>query len=483
MSARAAAPALALTFAALMAATVGLVLFAGARPDALIGLAVTGYVVVGCLIAVRQPRNAVGWLLLGIGLAFAVQEATEAYIASDLDAGRAAVGWVSSPFVWGWLAGAGVFLPLVFPHGRLLSPRWRAAVWLGVTAVALNVFATQFTPGALDLDTEGIANPLGATGDFADVVAVVEAVGWVTLAAAVLTSAVALVLRFRRSRGTERQQLKWFAFVGALALVTLLVGMTTPRHGGPAWAEVLGAICWFATFGLVVFGIPLATGIAILRHRLYDVDVVIRRTLVYGALTATLGATYLGLVLLSGLAVGESDLAVAAATLAVAALFRPAPRARPGGGGPAVLPASLRRRPHARGLRVAPARGARPRRREPRAADGGGGERAAGARLRVAEERVVTVRRAAWGAVGRGGGARCGRRRRLPGSTSPSPRRTAPGCRSAHCRPWSPPCSASPRSACWSRSAFPPTRSAGCSPSRACCWRRPSSRRATPTTR
>jgi hypothetical protein len=323
VSARIAAVGMGLAFAALMAGTVALVLFAGARSDALIGLALCGYAAVGCLIAFRQPRNAVGWLLGGIGLAFAFQEVTEAYVASDIDTARSAVGWVSSPWVWFWLAGAGVFLPLVFPHGRLLSPRWRVAVWLGVAALALSVIATQLKPGPLDLDTEGIENPLGATGALADAVAVAETLGWILLAAAMASAAAAVVVRFRRSRGTERQQLKWFAYVAALTLCGLLMAMAMPRQGGPGWADAIGAVGWFSALALISFGIPLATGIAILRHRLYDIDVVIRRTLVYAVLTATLGATYLALVLLSGLAVGESDLAIAAATLAVAGLFRP----------------------------------------------------------------------------------------------------------------------------------------------------------------
>ena len=137
-----------------------------------------------------------------------------------------------------------------------------------------------------------------------------------------------LVVRLRRSRGVERQQLKWFAYVGALMLSALLlaaVSLASPEPlGDPIGDDRLGRrSCCSWSLGLPAGG----RASSILRHRLYDIDVVINRTLVYGALTATLGATYLGLVLLVGLAVGRSNFAIAVSTLAVAALFRPA-RAR-----------------------------------------------------------------------------------------------------------------------------------------------------------
>jgi hypothetical protein len=142
---------------------------------------------------------------------------------------------------------------------------------------------------------------------------------WIALLAALA----GLVARMRRSRGVERQQLKWFAFVGALMLAALIlagVSLIDPEHLG----DTLGTVAWASFLLLVAFGLPLAVGAAILRHRLFDIDVVINRTLVYGALTATLGVTYLGLVLLIGLTIGRSNIAIALSTLAVAALFGPA---------------------------------------------------------------------------------------------------------------------------------------------------------------
>jgi hypothetical protein len=151
-------------------------------------------------------------------------------------------------------------------------------------------------------------------------------------------AAASLVVRFRRSRGVERMQLKWFAYIGtltafglALAMLAVFFGTQPPEDGGGTWLDIVGAVGWFLALGTIVLGIPAATGIAILRHRLYDIDVVINRTLVYGALTATLAAAYLGSVLLLQLALGplteDNGLAIAGSTLGVAALFRPA-RAR-----------------------------------------------------------------------------------------------------------------------------------------------------------
>ena len=321
---KAAAWALLAVYLALAAAAVALVAFAGANTDALGALAFGGFAGVGALIALRRPGNAVGWILLGIAISFAAGETALAYVAEPSNPGRVAVAWVAGWMPNVWFALAIIFLPLLFPHGRLPSPRWRPVLWLGVAEIVLGAGSAALAPGALELQSGiVIENPLGVEGGVFDVV---STVGVVLGAVAVVLAAASVVVRLRRARGAERQQLKWFAYVGVLAaaclFVAVLVGsvLRDPDEG----FAVVAVGAWLSGLALLAFGLPAATGIAILRHRLYDVDVVIRRTLVYGALTATLGATYLGLVLLVGLAVGQSNLAIAASTLAVAALFRPA---------------------------------------------------------------------------------------------------------------------------------------------------------------
>jgi hypothetical protein len=229
-----------------------------------------------------------------------------------------------SEYVWFGLAV--VFLPLLFPHGRLPSRRWRPALWLGGAGVALGAVGSALTPGPFELrEGSRIDNPLGVEGGVPEALGLFSTLAQVI---AVVLAAASIVIRFRRARGVERQQLKWFAYVGVLAIMCLFVAMVSSSLAGDdaPVPTALAVVGWLTGLALVGLGLPAATGLAILRHRLYDVDVVIRRTIVYAALTITLGVTYLGLVLLVGLAVGRSGFAVTVSTLAVAALFRPALR-------------------------------------------------------------------------------------------------------------------------------------------------------------
>jgi hypothetical protein len=312
-------------FALVVAATLWLAARGGEGDEGLSAL-LLGYAAVGALIVSRDRRNTVGWLLLGIALAFAVQSLGEAYVTGPPNPGREYVGWVGGWSWYVWMTLTGVFLPLVFPDGRLPSPRWRPVAWLGALALGLTIAGTALQPGDLGLSAP-VANPFGVHGTAADVVAGMEMLGNVLVGVAFALAAASLVVRFRRARGAERQQVKWFVLVALLgtgALALALPGVLFP--GG--WRDAVGVVGWMSFLFLVLIGIPAATGIAILRHRLYDIDVVINRTLVYGGLTATLAAAYLGTVLLLQLVLSpvtqDSGLAIAASTLAVAALFRPA---------------------------------------------------------------------------------------------------------------------------------------------------------------
>ncbi len=316
-------------FAAVVVTMLGVVgLVASGRPaDDLFILLAIGYPLVGALVASRQPHNAVGWLLLVIGLALALGALCDTNIRSASAPLFALSAWTSQ-WIWHvWLAVAGIFLPLVFPTGRLISRRWRPVLWFGIAALLTQVLSAAFQPGPLEIESpRSLENPLGI-----EAAGVPSDVGTVLAVVAYLLAAASLVVRFRRARGTERQQLKWFAYVALFAVAGLALATSSVLFGAEegeqaaGWAQVVGPVGWFTALTAIVIGVPAATGMAILRHRLYDIDVVIRRTLVYAALTATLVAIYVVTVLLLQWVLSPgSDLAIAASTLAVAALFRPA---------------------------------------------------------------------------------------------------------------------------------------------------------------
>jgi hypothetical protein len=219
-----------------------------------------------------------------------------------------------------------IVLPLQFPDGRLPSPRWRPFLWGALAIVAGAIVGTAFgSPRSEWGDEKSVDNPMalgGAAGEFA---ADVASVATTLLIVAALGALAGVAIRFRRSNGVERQQFKLFAYAIALMLIGVVTAGLSTAHGDLDTVAVAGWVLFLLALG---FGLPLAIGTAILRHRLYDIDVVINRTLVYGALTATLALAYLGCVLLFQLALAPltetSDLAIAGSTLVVAALFRPA---------------------------------------------------------------------------------------------------------------------------------------------------------------
>jgi hypothetical protein len=292
-----------------------------------------GYAVVGTLVARREPANAVGWLLVATAIAYAFGILTYAYGRGSGLPGEVAVAWWANCTIYVFLYLAAMLLPLLFPTGHLLSPRWRVVLKLMLAALVLSVVGQGLNEGPLDVEAPGgIPNPLGIGSPLAPVVTGVQAVGGLLAVAGIVLGGVSLVLRWRRSRGRERQQLKVFAYVVIALLLDILV-FTIGAVAGPSWgwARGLNDFAWLPGLLLFTLGVPTAVGIAILRHQLYGIDVVINRTLVYGALTVTLAVCYLGSVLALRLVLspvtGESNLAVAGSTLAVAALFRPA-RAR-----------------------------------------------------------------------------------------------------------------------------------------------------------
>ncbi len=296
--------------------------------------------VVGALIASKRPRNPIGWICLAVGLVASVSSLSELYVAY----GTARPG--SVPFVaavvaltqWAWVLPVGLmgtYLLLLFPDGRLPSRRWRALSWLSGAVIVLVGVANVLAPGPLTGLGE-VRNPFGIEGApwLVDATVVLS----LLFGGCVLASAVSLIVRYRRSGEEVREQIKWIALAGSItgALIflgivlgfLLVQGAMTPEGivgPPPLWFRLLMyALVWgFAS-------VPMAIGFAVLKYHLYDIDVVINRTLVYGTLTASLALVYFGGVtatqaVFRGFTAQEEQpqLAIVVSTLAIAALFNP----------------------------------------------------------------------------------------------------------------------------------------------------------------
>jgi len=303
----------------------------GSGDGGLVGgvLFILGFATTGALVASRIPANAVGWLLCLAALAFAVggvSEGVSEYASRDVWNGPVVTGaaWLGT-FVWMLGVGpAATFVLLLFPDGRLPSRGWRPVGWLSGAALTAITVGIALRPGTIE-DTN-VSNPVGIAAWESALETLVSA-GLLLLFVCILASCASLVVRYRAAGTRQRQQLKWIAW--SLPVVLAWLGASIWVESLPTGETGVDLANAMAAVGLTI--VPVTIAVAILRHRLYDIDVVINRTLVYGALTATLGLVYLSSVLLLQLVLSpltdQSDLAVAAATLGVAALFRPA-RAR-----------------------------------------------------------------------------------------------------------------------------------------------------------
>jgi hypothetical protein len=283
---------------------------------------------VGGLIAPRlPPHNLIGWLFCTIGLMGAMRLFVAEYAIVTLLAepgsplgrlpGGEALAWVSS---WLWVVHIGLFLflALLFPDGRPPSPRWWPFAWIAGMVIVAGTVAVAFWPetaAGFDLTNHPIGIEVAT-----DVVNPVETILY-SLALVAMSS---LVVRLRRSKGVERQQVKWFAYAVVMLAISAILAYVVFETIGMRW------LAWISSVLVIVgvVGLPVAVGIATLRYRLYDIDILINRTLVYGTLTATLAAVYVAsIVLLQGafrvLTGEQSQLAVVVSTLAIAALFNP----------------------------------------------------------------------------------------------------------------------------------------------------------------
>jgi hypothetical protein len=311
----------------------------GTISDMLSFVLLLAFPLIGALIASRRPENPIGWICLADGLLWIFLLITNYYSVYGVARPGSvpfpvAIGTLSNQWLWVPTVGLlGIYLLLLFPDGRLPSKRWRPLAWFSGAVILLLSVAEGLAPGPLE-NQGGVRNPFGL-----EELPWLADASWVILPLlplCILASAVSLVLRFRRAGGEVRQQIKWIAFVASFAGLLYLIVLVSPLvlapevlgGGGrvpplPLWVELL-----FSLAALGLAGIPVAIGFAVLKYRLYDIDVVINRTLVYGALTATLVAVYFGGVtlfqgVLRVLTGQESTLAVVASTLVIAALFNP----------------------------------------------------------------------------------------------------------------------------------------------------------------
>ena len=277
----------------------------------------------GAIISSRVPGNAVGWMFLAIGVLLGLLLTLGAYAKLAIAAGYSALpGGSIAAWIVTWLFvpaafGLPMFLLLLFPDGRFVSQRWRLVGWLLGLLVTFAAASMAFEPGRIP---PGIENPLAPGGAAGELFRVLSPVADALALPGFALAVAGLVVRFWRSRGVERQQLKWFAYSAALVGLGLGTGVFIPEGPVADLAFLVGL--------LALAGLPVAAGIAILRYRLYDIDVIVNRTLVYGPLTILVVATYVGSVVslqyvFRALSGGGSQLAIVASTLAIAALFNP----------------------------------------------------------------------------------------------------------------------------------------------------------------
>ena len=299
------------------------------REQAVSVMGLIGAPILGGLIASRRPKKPYGWLWLGLGMSAALTGFGQIYAAYAL---IVEPGSLPAPRAVATVLGQGfmafiVILPfvfLLFPDGLLPSPRWRLVAWVVVLVGVPLLILPPFVSGGGGVVP--VENPIVIGGTASEVTSALIDPGIMVIFAAIVLSVLSLVFRYRRASGIQRQQIKWFAY--AAALNGFLVAIDMLGFNNLLMVYSFGYELW-TLLGTLTFAILyVAVGIAILRYRLYDIDVIINRTLVYGSLTATLALVYVGSVVslqaaLRVLTGQESTLAVVASTLAIAALFNP----------------------------------------------------------------------------------------------------------------------------------------------------------------
>jgi hypothetical protein len=298
---------------------------AGVVVNILLDLVLLGFVALGLLVVHRRPGNPVGWIIAGVGVTAEASVFLQSYGVYTLftEPGRFPGGettaLLSTLIFIPVLFAAPAMLFLLFPNGNLLARRWRLVFWLVILTTCSTMAGNALNPVLNDVPFKGVDNPFVVDPPSA-LFEALSNIGWPGMIASLLVATFAMILRLRRSRGVERQQLKWIAAAAAVLPLASAAGVVSYYLG----YEMVGGLLATFSFLPVLF----AAGYAVLRYRLYDIDVVINRTLVYGSLTAALALLYLGSVVFlqyasRALTGGESQLAIVASTLAIAALFNP----------------------------------------------------------------------------------------------------------------------------------------------------------------
>jgi hypothetical protein len=292
---------------------------------------VASTVAVGAVLVARLPRNILGWLLLLGGVSLAVSIGAGGLADYGLNVHRGSVPgaiWfaVLSGATGGTFIGLlGGFVPLYFPTGRLPSPRWRAVVLIAIVPTFSPIITSLFGPLSVGSYPADVTNPLEVGGFGGSLVGLLSMVSGVLGVVALVFVVASLVVRYRRARGVEQAQLKWFAYVGLVVVPTLLVAIVTGgATSGPL--AILTNVAWATAIGGLTL-LPITIGIAVLRYRLYEIDRLVSRTISWTLMTVLIASLFVGSVLalqeLLAPILRTSDLAVAGSTLLVFALFQP----------------------------------------------------------------------------------------------------------------------------------------------------------------